>query len=83
MDVDDLRSNVQYSGGYSDDQPVIEMLWAVIKELNLEQQKKFLKFVTGFSRPPFCVRRAAPEDAPGKALDRLPSMNLLPPYRSK
>jgi ubiquitin-protein ligase E3 C len=99
MDVDDLRSNVQYSGGYSDDHPVIEMLWEVIKEFNLEQQNKFLKFVTGCSRgpllgfrylePPFCVRSAAPEDAPGEALDRLPTaatcMNLLnlPPYRSK
>ena len=83
MEVDDLRSNVQYSRGYSDDDPVIEMLWEVIKELNLDQQKKFLKFVTGCSRgpllgfkylePPFCVRSAAPEDAAGKALDRLPT----------
>lgn len=99
MDVDGLRSNVHYAGGYSEDHPIIEMFWEVIKQFSLEQQKKFLKFVTGCSRgpllgfkhlePPFCIQRAAPEDAPEEVLDRLPTsatcVNLLklPPYRSK
>ena len=71
------------------------MLWEVIKEFNVEQQKKFLKFVTGCSRgpllgfryldPPFCIRRTAHDEA----LDRLPTtttcVNLLklPPYNRK
>eukprot|EP01018_Ginkgo_biloba_P026105 Gb_04194 [translate_table: standard] len=99
LDVDDLRSNVHYAGGYHEKHPVIEIFWEVIKKFNLEQQKKFLKFVTGCSRgpllgfrfmePQFCIQRAAPEDAPEESLDRLPTsatcMNLLklPPYRSK
>lgn len=99
VDVDGLCSNVHYAGGYSEDHPVIEMFWEVIKQFSLEQQKKFLKFVTGCSRgpllgfkylePPFCIQRAAPEDAPEEVLDRLPTsatcVNLLklPPYRSK
>ncbi|GLJ07012.1 hypothetical protein SUGI_0055420 [Cryptomeria japonica] len=99
MDVDDLHSNVHYAGGYSEDHPVIQLFWEVIKKFNLQQQKRFLKFVTGCSRgpllgfkylePPFCIQRAAPEDAPDELLDRLPTsatcVNLLklPPYKSK
>ncbi|KAH9311826.1 hypothetical protein KI387_026861, partial [Taxus chinensis] len=97
MDVDDLHSNVHYAGGYSEDHPVIQMFWEVMKKFNLQQQKRFLKFVTGCSRgpllgfkylePPFCIQRAAPEDAPDELLDRLPTsatcVNLLklPPYK--
>ncbi|KAG6553003.1 hypothetical protein Mapa_005340 [Marchantia paleacea] len=99
MDVNDLRSNVHYAGGYSETHPVIEMFWDVVKTLDMDLQQKFLKFVTGCSRGPllgfkyleprFCIQRAAPEDASEETLDRLPTsatcMNLLklPPYRSK
>ncbi|CAM6100980.1 unnamed protein product [Calypogeia fissa] len=99
MDVNDLRANVNYSGGYSETHPVIEMFWDVVKTLDLDLQRKFLKFVTGCSRgpllgfkylePQFCIQRAAPEDASEEMLDRLPTsatcMNLLklPPYKSK
>ena len=71
------------------------MFWEVIKKFNAEQQRKFLKFVTGCSRgpllgfryldPPFCIRRTAHDEA----LDRLPTaatcVNLLklPPYICK
>ncbi|KAE8646539.1 hypothetical protein Csa_005437 [Cucumis sativus] len=74
------------------------MFWEVIKSFSVENQKKFLKFVTGCSRGPllgfkylepcFCIQRAA-GNANEEALDRLPTsatcMNLLklPPYRSK
>ncbi|KAI8004134.1 E3 ubiquitin-protein ligase UPL6 [Camellia lanceoleosa] len=77
---------------------VIDMLWAVLKNFSMENQMKFLKFVTGCSRGPllgfkyleplFCIQRAA-GNASEEALDRLPTsatcMNLLklPPYRSK
>ncbi|KAJ7525500.1 hypothetical protein O6H91_17G053900 [Diphasiastrum complanatum] len=99
MDVNDLRTNVHYAGGYHEHHPVIEMFWEVLKTLDSNLQQKFLKFVTGCSRgpllgfkylePQFCIQRAAPEDAPDEALDRLPTsatcMNLLklPPYKSK
>nr|CAD1829721.1 unnamed protein product [Ananas comosus var. bracteatus] len=99
MDVDDLRSNTKYAGGYHPDHHVIEMFWEVVKSFSLEHQKKFLKFVTGCSRGPllgfkyiepnFCIQRAGSFDAAEEDLDRLPTsatcMNLLklPPYRSK
>ncbi|URE02379.1 HECTc, partial [Musa troglodytarum] len=99
MNVDDLRSNTRYTGGYHHEHQVIEMFWEVLKSFSLEYQKKFLKFVTGCSRgpllgfkylePKFCILRAAPLDVAEEDLDRLPTsatcMNLLklPPYQSK
>ncbi|KAH9621963.1 hypothetical protein KSS87_001747 [Heliosperma pusillum] len=75
---------------------VIEMFWEVLKSLSQENQRRFLKFVTGCSRgpllgfkslePQFCIQRAA-GSASEEALERLPTsatcMNLLklPPYR--
>eukprot|EP00262_Sarcandra_glabra_P021052 TRINITY_DN8660_c0_g1_i1.p1 TRINITY_DN8660_c0_g1~~TRINITY_DN8660_c0_g1_i1.p1 ORF type:complete len:1037 (+),score=192.54 TRINITY_DN8660_c0_g1_i1:201-3311(+) len=99
MDVDDLRSNAHYAGGYHDQHNVIEMFWEVLKNFSSDHQKKFLKFVTGCSRgpllgfkylePQFCIQRAAGSVDVSEALERLPTsatcMNLLklPPYRSK
>ncbi|CAL8991067.1 unnamed protein product [Prunus brigantina] len=98
LDVDDLRMHTNYVGGYHSDHYVIGMFWEVLKSFSLENQKKFLKFVTGCSRGPllgfkyleplFCIQRAGGNASEG-ALDRLPTaatcMNLLklPPYRSK
>ncbi|XP_065863879.1 E3 ubiquitin-protein ligase UPL6 isoform X2 [Euphorbia lathyris] len=82
LDVDDLRRNTNYAGGYHSDHYVIEMFWEVVKGFTLENQKKFLKFVTGCSRgpllgfkflePTFCIQRAA-GSASEEALDRLPT----------
>ncbi|KAI5078375.1 hypothetical protein GOP47_0006046 [Adiantum capillus-veneris] len=99
LNVDDLRLNANYSGGYSENHPVIDMFWEIIKTLDSGLQQKFLKFVTGCSRgpllgfkylePQFCIQRAAPEDVSDDMLDRLPTsatcMNLLklPPYKRK
>uniref|UniRef100_A0A804PZT9 HECT-type E3 ubiquitin transferase n=1 Tax=Zea mays TaxID=4577 RepID=A0A804PZT9_MAIZE len=98
LDIDDLRSNTNYSAGYHPDHELIEMFWEVLKSLSSDNQKKFLKFVTGCSRgpllgfqylePKFCIQRAG---VPGleEHADRLPTsatcMNLLklPPYKSK
>ncbi|XP_074307347.1 E3 ubiquitin-protein ligase UPL6 [Silene latifolia] len=98
LDIDNLRSHTQYSGGYHAEHYVIEMFWEVLKSLSQENQRRFLKFVTGCSRgpllgfkslePQFCIQRAA-GSASEEALERLPTsatcMNLLklPPYRSK
>ncbi|CAN8259033.1 unnamed protein product [Cochlearia groenlandica] len=98
LDIDDLRINANYAGGYHDGHYVIDMFWEVMKSFSTENQKKFLKFVTGCSRgpllgfkylePAFCIQRAA-GTASNEAVDRLPTsatcMNLLklPPYQSK
>ncbi|XP_068658404.1 E3 ubiquitin-protein ligase UPL6 isoform X2 [Aristolochia californica] len=99
LDVDDLHTHAHYTGGYSEEHYVIAMFWEVLKSFSFDDQKKFLKFVTGCSRgpllgfkflePQFCIQRAAAADASEEYLDRLPTsatcMNLLklPPYRSK
>ncbi|KAL5231664.1 hypothetical protein ABZP36_030440 [Zizania latifolia] len=98
LDIDDLRSNTNYSGGYHPDHEFIDMFWEVLKSFNSDNQKKFLKFVTGCSRgpllgfqylePKFCIQKAG---VPGmeEYEDRLPTsatcMNLLklPPYKKK
>ncbi|KAL6608257.1 hypothetical protein ACP70R_041320 [Stipagrostis hirtigluma subsp. patula] len=98
LDIDDLRSNTNYSAGYHPDHEVIDMFWEVLKGFSSDNQKKFLKFVTGCSRgpllgfqylePKFCIQRAG---VPGMEdhNDRLPTsatcMNLLklPPYKTK
>ncbi|KAF3682690.1 E3 ubiquitin-protein ligase UPL6 [Capsicum annuum] len=98
IDIDDLRAHTNYTGGYHKEHYVVDMFWEVVKNLSLENQRKFLKFVTGCSRGPllgfkyleplFCIQRAG-GNASEEALDRLPTsatcMNLLkfPPYRSK
>ncbi|CAM0957626.1 unnamed protein product [Alopecurus aequalis] len=98
LNIDDLRLNTNYSGGYHPDHEIIDMLWEVLKNFSSDNQKKFLKFVTGCSRgpllgfeyldPKFCIQRAG---VPGMEEhgDRLPTsatcMNLLklPPYKTK
>ncbi|CAH8374357.1 unnamed protein product [Eruca vesicaria subsp. sativa] len=98
LDIDDLRKNTNYGGGYNVGHYVIDMFWEVIKSFSSENQKKFLKFVTGCSRgpllgfkylePAFCIQRAG-GSVSDEAVDRLPTsatcMNLLklPPYQSK
>jgi len=96
LDVENLRSSVVYSGGYTETDSVIVYLWEVLRELTIEQQGAFLKFVTGCSRGPLlgfqqlhprvCIQKASPA---GRAGDRLPTtstcVNLLklPPYETK
>ncbi|XP_031743973.1 E3 ubiquitin-protein ligase UPL6-like [Cucumis sativus] len=55
LDVDDLRTHTTYSSGYHREHYVIEMFWEVIKSFSVENQKKFLKFVTGYSRGPLRI----------------------------
>ncbi|KAF0927506.1 hypothetical protein E2562_034000 [Oryza meyeriana var. granulata] len=99
LDIDDLRSNTNYSGGYHPDHELIDIFWEVLKSFSSHNQKKFLKFVTGCSRgpllgfqylePKFCIQRAGVPGMEEEDEDRLPTsatcMNLLklPPYRNK
>lgn len=90
IDVDDLRNNTIYGGIYQigDDgleHPTIQMFWRVMKELDDEERRKVLKYVTstprapllGFSQlnPRFSIRDAGSDE------ERLPStstcVNLL------
>ncbi|KAK6073929.1 ubiquitin-protein ligase e3 c [Seiridium cupressi] len=97
IDVEDLRSNTIYSGLYviGDDgleHPTVQMFWKVMHELEDEQRREVLKYVTstprapllGFSQlsPRFSIRDGGTDE------ERLPStstcVNLLklPRYSS-
>lgn len=52
IDLQDLRRNTNYAGGYSDDHAVINTFWKVVNEFDENQKRKLLKFVTSCSRPP-------------------------------
>lgn len=91
IDLDDLRRNTKYSGGYTEDTDVIKWFWQAMAELGAEDQSKMLQFVTSSPRAPllgfsylvpgFCIHRAEGDI-------RLPTastcMNLLklPHYKS-
>jgi len=52
IDVNKLRSVMQYAGGYHPSQPIIRWLWEVVDEMTPGQQRMFLKFMTSCSRQP-------------------------------
>jgi ubiquitin-protein ligase E3 C len=97
IDVADLRDHTLYSGGYTEDHPVVARFWRVFSGMDGEEQRGLLKFATSCSRPPlqgfaalephFCIHRGGQGEA-DEGVARLPSastcMNLLklPPYRS-
>ncbi|VDP00473.1 unnamed protein product [Soboliphyme baturini] len=53
IDLQDLRKNVQYFGGFHNNHPVIKWLWSVLQDdFSPEERHLFLKFVTSSSKPP-------------------------------
>ncbi|KAL3312710.1 putative E3 ubiquitin-protein ligase herc4 [Cichlidogyrus casuarinus] len=52
-DWGELRANAHYEGEYWDRHPVIEWFWDVLlREMSLDDKKKFLRFLTGCDRVP-------------------------------
>ncbi|KAF6199134.1 hypothetical protein GE061_007159 [Apolygus lucorum] len=84
IDVEDLKNNTVYTGGYDLEDPTIVAFWNVVTSFSDEERSQLIKFVTSHSRPPllgfkelhpkFCIQKAAGND-------RLPTastcMNLL------
>ncbi|KAK1747901.1 HECT-type E3 ubiquitin-protein ligase [Skeletonema marinoi] len=52
IDVQGMMNVTRYSGGLHPSQPIVQWLWEVVNEMNSEQQRKFLKFMTSCSRQP-------------------------------
>lgn len=52
VDIDDLKQHTNYVGGYTPEDPVIQLFWSVVNDFTDEQKTKLLKFVTSCSRPP-------------------------------
>ncbi|XP_011101469.1 E3 ubiquitin-protein ligase UPL7 [Sesamum indicum] len=88
IDVEDLRKNTQYTGGYSEGSRTIKLFWEVFAGFEPRERCMLLKFVTSCSRAPllgfkhlhpaFTIHKVAC-DAPlwasfgGQDVDRLPS----------
>lgn len=88
IDVDDLKNNTRYTGGYNEGSRTIKIFWEVIKGFEPEERCMLLKFVTSCSRapllgfkylqPPFTIHKVAC-DVPlwatigGQDVERLPS----------
>jgi hypothetical protein len=97
FDLDDMKKNMHYSGGYSESHPTIKMFWDILSSFGVQEQAGLLKFVTACSRPPLlgfrylepqlCIQKTAASEE--DYLSRLPTaatcMNLLklPPYGTK
>ncbi|KAJ0963179.1 hypothetical protein J5N97_028301 [Dioscorea zingiberensis] len=88
FDVEDLKINTKYTGGYSEGSRTIKLFWEVIKGFKPTERCMLLKFVTSCSRAPllgfkhlhpsFTIHKV-PCDTPlwatfgGQDVDRLPS----------
>ncbi|XP_061352412.1 E3 ubiquitin-protein ligase UPL7 [Gastrolobium bilobum] len=88
IDVDDLKNNTRYTGGYNEGSRTIKIFWEVIKGFEPKERCMLLKFVTSCSRapllgfkylqPPFTIHKVAC-DVPlwatigGQDVERLPS----------
>ncbi|CAL5387651.1 unnamed protein product [Camellia sinensis] len=88
IDVDDLRNNTRYTGGYTEGSRTIKIFWEVITGFEPKERCLLLKFVTSCSRAPllgfkylqptFTIHKVAC-DVPlwatfgGQDVDRLPS----------
>ncbi|GMH09885.1 hypothetical protein Nepgr_011726 [Nepenthes gracilis] len=52
IDVDDLRKNTRYTGGYSEGSRTVKLFWEVMTGFEPKQRCMLLKFVTSCSRAP-------------------------------
>merc|ERR1712146_393203 len=67
FDIVDLQRHTVYSGGYVEDSPVVQWLWALLRDMEPEDMGRFLMFITSCSRAPllgfkvlypkFCIHR--------------------------
>ncbi|KAK9079365.1 hypothetical protein SSX86_001036 [Deinandra increscens subsp. villosa] len=88
IDVDDLRNNTRYTGGYTEGSRAVKLFWEAIREFEPKERCLLMKFVTSCSRAPllgfkhlqpsFTIHKVAC-DLPlwasfgGQDVDRLPS----------
>ena len=92
LDFAALEKVSKYEGGFSEKSPVVKWFWDICKnELDEQQQRQLLMFVTGAARAPigglavqsFLIQRAGPDS------DQLPTAHtcfntlLLPDYSTK
>ena len=52
IDVDDMRANTRYAGGFTSIDRTVHRFWNVMASFTSEQQASLLRFVTSCERPP-------------------------------
>jgi len=52
LDVQDMRANTRYAGGFTGIDRTVSRFWNVVSSLSTEQQAALLRFVTSCERPP-------------------------------
>jgi len=67
INLDDLKSNTKYAGGYSPLDVNVFRFWNIVKNMAVKDQHALLRFVTSCERPPplgfaslnpcFCLQR--------------------------
>ncbi|EPX74884.1 ubiquitin-protein ligase E3 [Schizosaccharomyces octosporus yFS286] len=93
IDVNDLKKNTVYAGGYELKSPTIQMFWEVLRELDEEDKRNFVKFVTSVARPPilgfkalmpaFCIRTNGEDESRLPTASTCVNLLKLPIYTSK
>ncbi|WBW72831.1 HECT-type ubiquitin-protein ligase E3 [Schizosaccharomyces osmophilus] len=93
IDVNDLKKNTVYAGGYDLNSPTIQMFWEVLRELDEEDKRNFVKFVTSVARPPilgfkalmpaFCIRTNGEDESRLPTASTCVNLLKLPIYTSK
>ncbi len=91
LNFEDLELACQYVDGYTNESQTGKWLWEVIRELEEDEKKKFLQFVTGCDRAPINGLRSLPiyVGRQGEDSERLPTAHtcfnhlLIPEYSSK
>jgi hypothetical protein len=52
IDIDDMRANTRYAGGFTGIEMTVNRFWKVMASFNSDQQAALLRFVTSCARPP-------------------------------
>jgi len=68
IDVMAIEAVAKYTGGYTEETPVVRMFWKVFRAFDASSQRRLLRFVTGLHKvpfdgfdPPFTVMRSTHE----------------------
>ncbi|EPY50999.1 ubiquitin-protein ligase E3 [Schizosaccharomyces cryophilus OY26] len=93
IDVSDLKKHTVYAGGYELNSPTIQLFWEVLRELDEEDKRNFVKFVTSVARPPilgfkalmpsFCIRTNGEDESRLPTASTCVNLLKLPVYTSK
>ena len=91
LDFHELEKSAKYEDGYEKDSLTCKQFWEVLHELNEEEKKKFLFFVTGCDRAPInglgslviVISRFGPDSQKLPCAHTCFNHFLLPDYQNK